>query len=230
MQWMEGSSESVRVAHFAIGFGWGRAFKYFDDSLWESGSGDASFELPEREFLEVDRADSLQLLLRMRTQLKRVLITGMSGTGKSAVTRELSARGYRAVDLDTPEWSQWVDVATTDALTPAEGKDWVWREDRVRTLLLEHDQSPLFVSGCAENMERLLPLIDIVILLSAPVATIMKRLEARSPGSYGSTVAERQKICELRATIEPLLRQSADHEIDTSRPIEATVDEILKVI
>lgn len=166
----------------------------------------------------------------MRTRLKRVLITGMSGTGKSAVARELVARGHRAVDLDTPEWSEWVDAAPTDTLTPAEGKDWVWREDRVRTLLLEQDQAPLFVSGCAENMGRLLPLIDIVILLSAPVATIMQRLEARSAESYGSTDEERQKVGELLATIEPLLRQSADHEIDTSGPVEVAVEEILKVI
>lgn len=162
--------------------------------------------------------------------MKRVLITGMSGTGKSAVVRELVARGHRAVDLDTPEWSEWVDVASTDTPTPLEGRDWVWREDRIRALLLKQDQAPLFVSGCAENMGRLFSLIDVVILLSAPIETIMTRLEARSPGDYGTTEEERQKICELFATVEPLLRQSADHEIDTSGPVHATVDEILKTI
>ncbi|MBR1122300.1 AAA family ATPase [Bradyrhizobium lablabi] len=162
--------------------------------------------------------------------MKRVLITGMSGTGKSAVTRELLARGHRAVDLDTPEWSEWVDATPSDTPTPAEGKDWIWREDRVRKLLLKQDRALLFISGCAENMTRLYPLIDLIILLSAPVATLMKRLEARSANGYGRTDEERQKVCELLATIEPLLRQSADHQIDTSGPVEDTVDEILKVI
>ena len=32
--------------------------------------------------------------------MKRVLLTGMSGTGKSAVIRELAARGYKAIDGD----------------------------------------------------------------------------------------------------------------------------------
>jgi adenylate kinase family enzyme len=63
--------------------------------------------------------------------MKRVLITGMSGTGKSAVVQELIARGYKAHDLDTPKWSEWVNVDAADVLTPRQGKDWLWREGRV---------------------------------------------------------------------------------------------------
>ena len=87
----------------------------------------------------------------------------------------------------------------------------------------------MFISGCAENMRRLFPLIDTIILLSAPIATIMTRLEARSFDGYGNTDEEPQKVGELIATIEPMLRKSASHEIDTSRPVWATVDEILKL-
>lgn len=162
--------------------------------------------------------------------MKRVLITGMSGTGKSSVIRELAARGYRAHDLDTPEWSQWVAAAASDTLTPAEGKDWVWREDRVRELLSTPEDGTLFVGGCAENMPRLFPLIDTVILLSAPVETIMERLAERSPGSYGNTAEDRQKVSELVSTVEPLLRGSAHHEIDTRGQVADKVDEILGVV
>lgn len=160
--------------------------------------------------------------------MKRVLITGMSGAGKTAVIRELAARGRDARDLDTPEWSEWVDADPADALTPAEGKDWVWREDRVRALLAAPRDRSLFVSGTSETMGRFLPLIDVVILLSAPVETLLQRLAARSDG-YGRTEEERRKVAELVAMIEPLLRQSADHEIDTRRPVAATVDEILRL-
>jgi shikimate kinase len=87
----------------------------------------------------------------------------------------------------------------------------------------------LFVSGCAENMGQFFSLIDIVILLSVPVATLMERLAARPRGSYGHTADERAKVADLTSTIEPLLRTSAHFEIDTRRPIHATVDEVLRL-
>ncbi len=62
--------------------------------------------------------------------MKRVLITGMSGTGKSAAVAELVARGYNAVDLDSDEWSEWVPVdGNPTGANP--GHDWMWREDSV---------------------------------------------------------------------------------------------------
>jgi hypothetical protein len=71
------------------------------------------------------------------------------------------------------------------------GKDWVWRESRVRELLSGSGEGILFISGCAENMGRLFPLIDCIILLAAPVETIVERLQARSPGGYGHAAEER---------------------------------------
>lgn len=153
----------------------------------------------------------------------------MSGTGKSAVIREIAARGYPAYDLDTPEWSHWVEVDASDALTPAAGKDWQWREDRVRALLTAPRDGQLFISGCAENMTALYPLIDTIVLLFAPVETIMERLTGRSSDAYGHAEDERRKVEELIATIEPLLRSAAHYEVDTRRPVAETVDEILSL-
>src|SRR5687768_3144225 len=55
--------------------------------------------------------------------MKRVLVTGMSGVGKSTVARELAARGFGFVDTD--EVSHWVDTGTgRPAPAPAAGEEW----------------------------------------------------------------------------------------------------------
>ena len=122
--------------------------------------------------------------------MKRILLTGMSGAGKSAVIRELAGRGHDACDLDDPAWSEWVAAEPEDGLTPAAGRDWAWREDRVRLLLSEPRAAPLFAGGCASNMRRLFPLFDTIVLLSALVAaaadTILRTVRrTRTDGRMG---------------------------------------------
>jgi hypothetical protein len=54
--------------------------------------------------------------------MKRVLLTGMSGTGKSTVINELAARGYKAVDTDDHGLSEWVAVPWTSQPAWVPGK------------------------------------------------------------------------------------------------------------
>lgn len=164
--------------------------------------------------------------------VRRVLLTGMSGTGKSTVVAELDARGYRAVDLDCDEYSEWVDAARVAGSpgTPVEpGRDWVWREDRVRDLLANEEGELLFVSGSAANMGPFLPCFDRIVLLHAPADVIVERLAARSGDEYGTHPDEVARVLELLETVEPLLRRVAGFEIDTTAPLENVVAAVLEL-
>ena len=39
--------------------------------------------------------------------MARILLTGISGTGKSSALVELAKRGYRVVDTDDPGWREY---------------------------------------------------------------------------------------------------------------------------
>ena len=43
--------------------------------------------------------------------MTRILVTGMSGTGKSSALVELGRRGYRVVDTDDPGWRVYREYA-----------------------------------------------------------------------------------------------------------------------
>lgn len=143
----------------------------------------------------------------------------------------LQAGGRRAVDLDQPAWSGWMetpDAAPDETVEP--GRDWVWKARAVHELLTGEEGDELFVSGCAPNMAQFLPRFDQVVLLTAPVDVIAQRLAARPPGTYGSRPHEAARVLRHVETIEPLLRRIAHHELDTNRRIADSVAALLALV
>lgn len=157
-----------------------------------------------------------------------MFLTGMSGTGKSAVITELAARGYKAIDTDYDGWSELVDVPASAGLTGVgEGKDWLWREDRIARLLSTEDADVLFISGGASNQGKFYAQFDHIVLLTAPTAVMRERLANRTNNPYGKDPDELARVIALKETVEPLLRRIADVEIDTSVPLDEVVEKII---
>jgi dephospho-CoA kinase len=149
----------------------------------------------------------------------RILVTGMSGTGKSTALEVLGERGHRVVDTDTDEWSRWVTL-------PDGSRDWVWREEAIAGLLAGHREGRLFVAGCKTNQGRFYDRFDHVVLLSAPADVLLARIAARTNNPYGHHPQERANILRDLAEVEPLLRATATIEIDASAPIATVVGEL----
>ena len=142
----------------------------------------------------------------------------MSGTGKSTVVRELVARGYKAVDTDDG-WSE----------TQPDGRQ-LWREDSIHALLATEDAEVLFVAGCEQNQTKFHAQFDHIILLSAPLDTLVARLATRENNSYGKTPEEFRRFREDVETVEPLLRRIATDEVQTTMPLNDVVTTILDVV
>ncbi len=162
--------------------------------------------------------------------MKRVLLTGMSGTGKSSVIGALAARGYRAVDADASGLSEVVSVPDDELTGLGPGLDWVWREDRIRDLLATDDTGVLFLGGCSPNQGLFYPRFDHIILLTVPAGVIVERLATRTTNPFGKRLGEVARTLDLIHTVEPLLRRGAGHVIDTSIPLDRVVAEVLRIV
>lgn len=144
-----------------------------------------------------------------------ILVTGMSGTGKSAVLAELARRGHQTIDTDYDGWSECLDDLGQ-----------VWREDRIDTLLTEHNQGALFISGTVSNQWKFYSRFNAIVLLSAPLEVILERVASRTTNDYGKTTEQCEEIINYVMTVEPLLRFRATFEIDTRKPINQVASEL----
>jgi hypothetical protein len=144
----------------------------------------------------------------------RVLITRVSGAGKSALVHELRRRGLWAFDADEDGFSE----------PRADGR-WGWRAERVDALLDEPGDGHLFFAGCSEE-QATLP-FDYRVLLTAPVEVLLERLRTRTGNRYGQSPAEEAQVLGDLAEVEPLLRRAADLVLETTEPPERLADVLL---
>ena len=110
--------------------------------------------------------------IEQRLVVKRVLLTGMSGTGKSTVIAALGALGYKALDADEG-WS----------MTAPDG-EWLWHEERVDQLLSIEDSDVLYFGGCASNQGKFRSRFDQILLLSAPLDVMLERVRTRTNNPF----------------------------------------------
>lgn len=157
------------------------------------------------------------------------LITGLAGTGKSAVVAELARQGHDAVDTSTGEWSEWRRVRDTGSTGDGPRDEWVWREDRIAELLASARDSDIYLAGCCSNMTTFTSDIDRIVLLTADRQRMLDRLAPRWDLRFAGDRFERFLVLrDLEITL-PRLRTLAHVEIDTTnRSIEEVTRAILE--
>ncbi|MET0898268.1 MAG: AAA family ATPase [Mycobacterium sp.] len=146
-----------------------------------------------------------------------VLITGMSGVGKSSALAALALRGYDTIDTD---YGDWIHIVAGEPL---------WREDRIDALLSRPRTGPLFVQGTVANQGRFYHRFDAVVLLSAPIEVILERIRTRTTNAFGKSEVDRARIRADVTAIEPLLRVACTHELDTTLPLPDTVQALITI-
>lgn len=132
--------------------------------------------------------------------MKKILVTGISGTGKTTVCKQLNTLGYTAYDIEdndgmfkmyrkgTREVFDDFDNADPEKIHNSE---WICDANQLKKLLNEQKTDIAFYCGVASNMDDLIPLFDTFILLKTNTGlhsntTYCYRLRAKNDLGYSS--------------------------------------------
>jgi len=168
-----------------------------------------------------------------------VYVTGLSGTGKSAVCRELKRRGYEAHDTDEEGNAVWVNRETGEVTAAAGAADrsrpgWLhdqeWRivPGRVHALVGRANDPLVFLCGSTSNDDEVWHLFSRVIYLAIDEQTLRDRLASRTSNDFGRTPEELEAVLYWhRLGTADRVRLGAV-VVDATLPLHEVVDKVLE--
>jgi len=134
---------------------------------------------------------------------KSILITGISGTGKSAICDELNRLGYKAFNIEEIKGLfSMINKKTckpfknfdNDNIESVKQADWICNKRKLQHLMKKNSEEKLvFYCGTASNLNDLLQLFDKIFLLQTNQKILRERLSNRTSNNFGRT-AEIQKL------------------------------------
>jgi len=164
----------------------------------------------------------------------RYLITGVAGTGKSTLAKELRQRGYAAYDTEEG-FSYYIDKRTGKRCAYPKNPTPQWYENHERVfdekillnLMKRHANEPLFIASITANQAKYYPQFDKIFLLTAPDDTITYRLGTRTNNYFGRHPLDLQRVIGRHQQFDDELKALGAVVIDSTRPIKQVAGEII---
>lgn len=171
--------------------------------------------------------------------MKKIYITGVSGTGKTTLARELEKKGFYTISIDEIDnLCSWIHQETgqNDGGKEAEmtidfidKHHWICDIDYLKELL-NKKVDVAFVLGKAANQDDFLYIFDKILLLQCSPETFCKRIENRTDNNFGKDKKVQEQILRrYKPYAEKMLAKGAI-PIGTDRPIEEVVDDVVRGI
>lgn len=162
------------------------------------------------------------------TMKKSVLVTGVSGTGKSTTCLALQDLGYKAIDIESVDGLYELIEESTRKVVPGgpgqikEGLDWNCNKVKLKSLIIHQKDETTFYCGGMANTDEVWDLFNKVIVLTVSDETTIRRLSSRNEGEFGNTHDNRKWVLSWKHDIE-------QHWLDASGMAISAEDEPIDI-
>lgn len=166
-----------------------------------------------------------------------IYVTGVPGTGKSTIQKELERRGYEAYDIDQSRFGGPTNLVTGEPvpMPPIEerGAEWFarheWRVSRtaIEELKEQSEGRLVYLCGTATTEHLVWDLFDKVLYLQIDETTLRSRLAGRGGNDFGKTEHELLLILERYREAQAGLKDLDAIMIDATGELDTVVSSIL---
>lgn len=170
---------------------------------------------------------------------KNILITGMSGTGKSTLGKYLRDKGYAVHDIENIRGMfTTTDVRTGDMLTewdvnnPEEIKHLIFacNKDMLSDLVDQESSELSFYCGTATNIVEIMPLFSKVVLLQATPDIIRHRLSTRTTHDFARSPEMQEWIIQIKKSFEDSVIERGAIVVGADGGLEETAEKVIKEV
>lgn len=161
----------------------------------------------------------------------RILITGISGTGKTTTLAELQKHGYAVIDLDATGICKWKNKETQEVTEYGpDGRDVEWLNlhgwycdipTLQKLLSCIREDKDVFVAAIAENIEEVAKEFNRVFVLNTSDEVIRERLNTRTNNHFAKKEEEQNFIFEQSRYLMSKLKDFIEVNVDKT-PAEIT--------
>lgn len=160
---------------------------------------------------------------------KSILITGISGTGKTTVSLFLHQEGYKSFSIEDITGvckmiNRETGVETThdigSDLETIKKHDWICDKRKVGALLQKNKDELIFYTGVCTNLDDLLPFFDKIFLLQVNQKELTRRLNERTNNRFGKSNKVQQWIFDHQIEFEKKLLAKGAVPIDATKSIK----------
>jgi broad-specificity NMP kinase len=170
----------------------------------------------------------------------RILITGVSGVGKTSVGKSLKKMGYESTDIENIDGIFDMFHKGTknifigyDNSNPEHVKNaqWICDTKKLKNLLKKQKTSLAFYSGIASNMDDILPLFNKVMVLKCDSGILNERLKKREgTEDIGNNQEGRDVVLGWKDSWESEMKKKKAIIIDSNGSVEEICQMILKKV
>lgn len=170
---------------------------------------------------------------------KSILVTGVSGAGKSALSKKLNEMGYKAYDIDDhPGLFMLIDKKTgkpvadqehNDTAEKAAGMDWICDKEKLVSIIADEPDEITFYCGAASNVNDLLSLFDMVILLKIGTDTMRHRLNTRTENDAARHPDVQDWILTWKDEWEEGMQERGAVAVDAHKSLDEVAEEVIRL-